>query len=179
MTPRFEKAVEYVFEHEGGYNDIKGDKGGVTSYGISLRFLQTLGIQGDIDGDGDVDWMDIKKLDKEHAESIYYNNFWKPFYDVIQEKIGIKVFDTAVNAGHGRAHKILQQSLKDLGSTKLLVDGLVGRTTLEECAKYKDLDICKKYSFNQKAFYDSLVVKDPTQVKFIKGWTNRAMWLPN
>ncbi len=177
MTPRFEKAVDYVFEHEGKFNDVKNDKGGVTSWGISLRFLKTIGAQGDIDGDGDVDWLDIKKLDKEHAESIYYNNFWKPFYDVIQEKLGIKVFDTAVNAGHSRAHKLLQQSLNDLGS-KLVVDGMIGRTTLSECVKYKELDVCKRYSANQKKFYDSLVVNDPTQVKFIKGWTKRAMWLP-
>ena len=47
----FEKAVEKVLEHEGGYVDHKADPGGATNYGISLRFVkQSTGIDLDVDG---------------------------------------------------------------------------------------------------------------------------------
>ncbi len=59
----FEKAVEKVLEHEGGYVDHKNDPGGATNYGISLRFVkQSTGIDLDVDGDGDIDADDIKAM---------------------------------------------------------------------------------------------------------------------
>lgn len=180
MTERFIKAIHYVFEHEGLLNDVKGDKGGITNYGISLAFLKTLSIaEGDLDNDKDIDANDIKKLDIEHAQEIYFNNFWKPFYDSMSyEKLAIKLFDVGVNAGTGRSNKLLQTSLNNLGS-KILVDGLIGKTTLSEILKYTEQDVLKSYCKTQADFYNNIVKNDPTQKKFINGWLNRAKWLPN
>jgi lysozyme family protein len=176
MTPRFKKAIPYIFEHEGGYNDIKGDSGGATNWGISLTFLKSA--KKDINGDGKIDWLDIKNLTEEEAEDIYWNNFWKPSYDIMPEKIGIKIFDIAVNAGHQRAHLILQKSLNDLGS-KIPVDGIMGQVTIKECAKYDIGKVLEKIKANQIAFYTNIVKNKPSQQKFLKGWINRANWLPS
>lgn len=175
MTERFLKAMPYIFEHEGGYNDVKGDKGGATNWGISLNFLKS--IKKDIDGDGNVDYMDIKKLTKENAMNIYFDNFWRNLYDKITEKLGIKLFDVAVNAGHNRSSKLLQIALNKLGS-KLLVDGAIGNTTIGEINKYTESNILKAYCQAQTEFYDSLIKADPSQEKFRKGWLKRAAWLP-
>jgi len=174
-TTRFLKAVEDVLIHEGGYNNRVTDKGGATNWGVSLRFLKL--IKKDLNGDGRVDWLDIKGLTKENAVDIYWLNFWRPIYDMLPVRLGAKVFDTAVNAGHSRAHVLLQQSLNALGS-KIKADGLVGNVTLSECAKYPETAILKAYSIQQKAFYDSLVKEDPSQEEYIRGWTKRANWLP-
>ena len=131
-----------------------------------------------MDNDNDIDSNDIKKLDLNHAKEIYFNNFWKSFYDsMLYEKVAIKMFDVGVNAGTNRSNKLLQTALNSLGS-KLKVDGLVGRTTLEEISKYKETDVLKSYCTTQANFYNSIVKNDPTQAKFIKGWLKRAAWLP-
>lgn len=175
MTPRFNKAIEHVFKHEGGFNDIKEDKGGATNWGISLVFLKSVG--KDIDEDGDVDWLDIKKLTKDQAKELYYDNFWKPIYERFSERVSIKVFDFGVNAGNGASHKTLQRALNNLGSN-LAVDGVVGNNTLSEIAKYSEIAILNAFVKCQQDYYNRIVEKNPSQAKFIKGWTNRANWLP-
>lgn len=175
MTTRFLKAIPEILKHEGGFNDIKEDRGGATNYGISLVFLKS--INEDINDDGRIDWLDIKSLSQDDAKQLYWDNFWKPLYDRTSEKLGIKLFDTAVNAGNGRAHMILQQSLQSLGS-KISVDGVIGNQTMSEIAKYSDKDILNAYCIAQLNFYKGIVAKKPDQVKFLGGWTNRAKWLP-
>ncbi len=179
MTNRFKKGIEEVLIHEGLLNDTKGDNGGITNFGISLVFLKTLSLEeGDIDDDNDIDRDDIKKLDLEHAKEIYYDNFWKNYYDTIDsEKLAIKLFDVGVNAGTDRSNKLLQLTLKSLGS-KIEVDGLIGRNTLGEIKKYKETDILKSYCKVQADFYNNIVKKNPSQKKFINGWLKRAAWLP-
>lgn len=176
MTQRFKDAMHFILEHEGGYNDIKADSGGATNWGVSLRFLKTVK-NGDIDGDGDIDWMDIKKLTKDDAEEIYFNHFWRPIYDMIPEKIGMKVFDFAINAGHSRAHATLQRALNRLGE-KLVVDGIVGKKTLEVVNKHNVDKLLDAYCIEQENFYKDLVVRIPKNKIFLKGWINRAKWKP-
>lgn len=178
MTERFLEAIDYVFEHEGGFNNVKGDKGGATNWGVSLRFLKSIGV--DINGDGHVDWLDIKLMTKEQAEMIYWNEFWKPFYDSIPKRLAIKIFDTAVNACHPRAHKLLQMSLNDIsGVTPLLVvDGVIGKKSFDLIPTIKEENILAMYCIEQKKFYEGLAQADPEQSKFLAGWRNRAKWLP-
>jgi lysozyme family protein len=175
MTERFKKAMAHVFKHEGGYNDIKEDAGGATNYGVSLRFLKS--INEDVNNDGKVDWLDIKKLTKNDAMDIYYDNFWRPLYDALPERLSLKLFDVSVNAGHSRSHILLQRALNKLGS-KLACDGMVGKVTMSECAKYAEKDVLKAYVDVQIDFYNELVRIRPANAKFIKGWTNRAKWIP-
>lgn len=175
MTNKFYQAIPYIFEHEGGFSDLKSDKGGATNWGVSLRLLKA--INDDINKDGVIDYLDIKLLPKEHATEIYYYNFWKPFYEALPDRLAAKLFDTAVNAGHYRSNILFQQALNSLGSN-LKEDGLIGRGTIAEILKYTEQNILTQYAFSQKKFYDALVVKDTSQEKFIKGWTKRASWLP-
>ncbi len=52
-SPKFLKAIPFIFEHEGGYNNITGDHGGATNWGVSLRLLKSL--NDDINHDGKID----------------------------------------------------------------------------------------------------------------------------
>jgi len=175
MTKRFLKAVKYTFEHEGGYNHIKEDRGGATNFGMSFNLLKLLKL--DVNKDGVVDINDIKELTMEQAEDIYYNNFWRPAYEVFHEKVGIKVFDVAVNAGHKRAHILLQRALNKLGE-RVVEDGMLGRETIGTVSKYTEAQVLEKYCEVQADFYNDIVKRNPSQRKFINGWLNRAAWKP-
>jgi lysozyme family protein len=79
LTKKFEKGWEYVKKNEGGYIDDEDDGGGVTKFGISLRFLKGLDIkEGDINDDNKISEEDIKGLDEEKAKELYYVHFWLP-----------------------------------------------------------------------------------------------------
>jgi lysozyme family protein len=174
MTTKFINSVMPTITHEGGYNDIKSDKGGATNWGISLRFLKS--IDEDIDGDGLITYLDIKKLTKDDAISLYYDNFWKSLYEKFPDKLAAKTFDVSVNAGSSRSHILLQRALNKLGSN-LKVDGLIGNATLSEIAKYPEQSIVNAFCEVQLEFYKGLVLKDASQSKFLAGWTNRAKYL--
>lgn len=178
MTDRFLQGMKSVFLHEGGYSNNPNDAGMATNYGISLTFLEGMGLKhGDLNHDGKIDGKDIRQLTKEQAEKLYWVNFWNPIYDELQERVGIKVFDMAVNAGDNRAHKILQKALNNLGES-LVVDGVAGNGTVTACLKHDEQDVLDAYSKEQADFYRALVIKRPANKEFLSGWLHRAAWQP-
>ena len=44
--------------------------------------------------------------------------------------------------------------------------------------KYSDKDVLDSFCKEQNKFYEGLILKDPTQEKFRKGWYNRSIWKP-
>lgn len=94
LDERFTRAVQWLFEAEGGYVNDKYDRGGETKYGISKASYPHL---------------DIKNLTKEQAIAIYYNDFWLPLDpDKHDESTLIVLFDSAVNHGLGRVKSWLK-----------------------------------------------------------------------
>lgn len=172
----FKKALETVFEHEGGYNDVKGDKGGATNYGISLRFLKLA--NEDIDGDGHVDANDIRALTLESATRVYKEYFWDHYKLVRVEnlKLSTKMLDIFVNMRGRTAAKVCQRALKDCGHT-LLIDGILGGISfgLLNSEMGRNGEQLMEHIRNQQAnVYRKIVQNNPTQGKFLKGWLNRA-----
>lgn len=175
-SENFSKAIEIVLKHEGGYNDVVGDAGGATNYGVTLTTITSL--KKDLNHDGRIDKLDIKSMSKEQAIDIYWDCYWKASYDALPIKTCVKLFDTAVNTGNNQAHKFLQRALNNLGS-KLDDDGIIGQGTIAEVKKYADIDIVKQFGAEQLEFYKGLVAKKPILKKFLAGWTNRANEIPN
>lgn len=175
MTERFQKVIEQILAHEGGFNDIKEDFGGPTNFGISLNFLKLF--KKDLNKDGVIDSKDIRSLKKDDAIFIYWTNFWKPLYDILPEKVGMKMFDVAVNAGDKRSNIILQKAVNALGG-KLTEDGLIGKVTIDSANKIDAEKLLNEYCNQQANFYKAIVAKNPSQKKFLNGWLNRASWKP-
>jgi lysozyme family protein len=175
---RFDYAVDCVLHHEGGYVDHKNDPGGATNFGISLRFLQGQNIvDGDFDGDGDVDAADIAAMSREDAKKTYKAAFWIPnkIQDIKSSLIATKVFDMAVNMGGKQAWKLVQRSCTKLGVV-LSADGIAGPKTIAgvNSLMSEDYILLREIRKQQMEFYEGLVSKKPKLAVFALGWYRRA-----
>ena len=96
MNESFDKAVEFVLQHEGGYSNDPNDPGGETHWGISKRSYPSL---------------DIKNLTKTQAVEIYRKDYWlKNDCDKMSYPLDIFVFNCAVNCGSGLVENILKNT---------------------------------------------------------------------
>jgi hypothetical protein len=148
MFNPFEKGMDFVFEKEGRFVHDKDDPGGATNYGVTLGALIDAGI--DIDGDGDIDVDDIKKLTPEVAMHIYKNKYWDGIdASDLDWPLAIAAFDTAVNCGVSRTKRWLQQTM-DRGEDHLYLLNL------------------------RNIHYLTIIQKNPVLAKYKKGWMNRV-----
>lgn len=171
----FNSAVAIILLHEGGLVSDAADPGGITNYGISLRFLQEHDL--DENQDGEVDGDDIKGLTHDEAADLYRRYFWMANgYDHIDDQtLATKIFDVCVNAGAKRAHILLQRALNALGAN-LPEDGQLGPTTWAALRGAAPADLTQAICAAQANFYRNLVQEKPQLAKFLAGWLKRAAW---
>ena len=171
----FTDAVAKVLEHEGGLSDHPADPGGITKYGISLRFLTSLGFPyGDLDQDGDIDADDIRGLTKVQAIEIYKKQWWDRYqYWRLPDQVDWKTFDLAVNMGAKQAHKLLQRACMSC-EQYLAVDGIIGPNTLRAVNVVPWHCLFAALRSEAGGFYRSLVAIRPELKGFLRGWLNRA-----
>ena len=114
--------------------------------------------------------MDIKNLTVEGASAIYKRDWWDAHHysDILPQMVATKTFDTAVNLGAGRAHRILQEA------AGVTVDGVLGPATLGVVNTMNSLTLIVTFQNLQAAYYRELVAKDPALQKFLNGWIARA-----
>ena len=154
---RFDKAIPFILEHEGGLSNHPNDPGGLTNRGITKRNYPHL---------------DIVNLTLEETKAIYLKDYWFSKLDEMEdEAAAIKLFDMAVNMGRGQAVKLLQRAV---GAED---DGIFGNKTLEKanaCSGLVDR-LCEI----QDEFYHRLVLRKTSLGVFLTGWLKRARWKPN
>lgn len=177
MTNAFSTlAIPWIFDAEGGYVNVVGDKGGTTKYGISLRYLMDCP-DGDIDRDGDVDNDDIRLLTRDDVIRLYQRDYWVVNgCEVFPPALGLCLFDAAVNHG-GRVGRQLIQS--GLG---VKADGMFGPVTLEavrvaENDKERRMQVITEYGAHRAIRFASIIRDDRSQQKFELGWLRRLMRL--
>lgn len=176
MPDVFELAQVFTADKEGGFSDDKRDPGGVTNYGVSLRFLRSIG--HDVDGDGGIDAADIKALTKADAKALFKEHFWDAMrLDGYPPLTAIATYDCAVNAGIGRAAKCLQEALNFYPGEVLAVDGRIGPKTMARLRAVSvsgDCALAMRCAKARRGFYIRLVVNNPEMACFRKGWINRV-----
>lgn len=200
-SPRYASAVKKLLIEEGGLVDDPVDRGGITKYGISLRFLAADGafdddgdgkLDFDLDMDGDIDGQDIRLLTRANAVFLYNRCFWKPLGVEslpLPAPIGEMVFDQGVNGGIVTSRKLLQRAInsslmlippKQCTVSMLNVDGGIGDKTLTAmrfAINWPSMGIgglTTSYRDAVRERYRAIARRYPKQQKYLNGWLARA-----
>ena len=184
MSDPFDDAMVKAFGSEGGLSDHPADRGGLTNYGLSLRYLRNLGADrgGDIDMDGDVDVQDVLAARPADARRLFRRDFWIPSgaedIATVAPLVASETFDFAVVRGPGNAARAVQRALCDLGFP-VDVDGIYGDETHAEVLRCVDggygpglLQAVRRRQCEQ---FVRIVENDRSQIVFLLGWIRRAL----
>ena len=153
MKENFDKCLEMLLHHEGGYVWHEEDPGGETNLGVTKKVYQDWG--------GTKDMID---LTVEDVAPIYKKNYWdRCKCDELGSGLDWAVFDWAVNSGTRRVSKALQ---KACGAER---DGVIGNKTLSLANGQNVKYMIEEISVIRQSFYESL----RTFKTFGRGWTRR------
>ena len=158
MQSNYDKCLETILHHEGGYVNHPKDPGGETNLGVTKRVYEEHG-----------GTKDMKDLTVEDVAPIYKNGYWdKVKGDELPGGLDLCVFDMCVNAGRHRATKFLQQLV---GSK---VDGWIGPNTIAKTQGFVEAKgvthAIEGYQQIRQDYYESL----STFKTFGRGWTRRV-----
>jgi len=159
MKANYNKCLETILHHEGGYVNHPKDPGGETNLGVTKRVYEEWG--------GD---KDMKDLLVEDVAPIYKKNYWDKLKgDNLPDGLDLCVFDFGVNAGPGRSAKYLQ---KMIGT---VADGGIGPNTLKKVDEYVDkhglANTIANFQDARQGYYERL----KTFETFGRGWTRRVV----
>jgi lysozyme family protein len=184
--PKAAYCIERTLPLEGGLADNPHDPGGLTNFGVSLRYaLAEVSAHPDtirfldIDHDGHVDRKDIAGLTQDEAATVYFEGWWLTgwYAKLVPNLIAWKCFDIAVNTGPNRAALILQKALYVVGRD-VARDGAIGTKTIAavvaENEKNGGVHLLQCMRDGQAYFYRGLVLKEPSLRPFLDGWLARA-----
>lgn len=176
MEDVFEKAHAFVAHWEGGLDDDPRDPGGITHWGVCLRFLQDFARRhGDFLASMGVvlpvDRVTIVDLRKDQAKKILKKEFWIPQFEEISKthpRIAMCAYDAAVNIGIKPSVRILQQAV---GAD---ADGIIGPKTMAAVRGSSDILAACGMLEMRKTYYSDIVERKPWQSCFFNGWINRV-----
>ena len=153
MKENFDKCLEMLLHHEGGYVNHPEDPGGETNLGVTKRVYEEWG-----------GTKDMKALTVEDVAPIYKKKYWDIVKgDELPSGLDWAVFDWAVNSGTGRAAKAVQ---KVCGAEQ---DGAIGPKTLALVNGQDTSYMIEQFGKIRQEFYEGL----STFKTFGRGWTRR------
>lgn len=162
MRENWELSIREVLKHEGGFVDHPEDPGGATNYGITLKTYRNYNKNWYLTAE------DLKNIPMFEVHDIYRTMYWNKVQgDDLPSGIDFLVFDFGVNAGTGRAAKMLQELVGAVS------DGIIGRRTLRATQDVYLQDparLVKGYSDRRAEYYQSL----PHFPTFGRGWLRRT-----
>ena len=157
MKENFDKCLEMLLHHEGGFINHPRDPGGMTNLGVTRHVYERwVGRK--------MSEQDMRDLTPEKVAPIYKNQYWdRCKCDDLASGLDWSVFDWAVNSGVGRSAKALQGII---GATQ---DGGIGPMTLKLLEEHEPRELIEKMHDKRQGFYEGLKTFD----SFGKGWTRR------
>ena len=160
MKENFDKCLELMLKHEGGYVHHELDPGGRTNLGVTQRVWEEwLGRP--------VSEKEMRNLTPTMVKPLYKRKYWDAVRaDDLVSGVDYAVFDVAVNSGAGRAIKFLQSCVG------VDADGGFGPRTLAavKVAEQDPKRLIEQYSARRLEFLQSL----KTFETFGRGWSRRV-----
>lgn len=158
MNRNFERALNLVLIHEGGWADHPKDPGGATMKGVTLatfrQFVKPNGTKAD-----------LRNITDQQLATVYRKHYWDAVKaDQLPNGLDYAVFDYAVNSGPTRAVKHLQAVLG------LRQDGIIGPATLAAVNRQPAVDVIQALCAKRMTFLRSL----KTWSTFGRGWERRV-----
>lgn len=149
MKSNFDRCLNEVLAHEGGYVNDPKDPGGETNMGISRRAYPH---------------EDIRGMTRARAAEIYRRDYWDAVRgDDLPFGLDLVAFDAAVNSGVSRGAKWLQQGLG------VNPDGKIGPATLAAAkSTYQPAAIMRAVGFRR-----NFLMQLPGWAHFGAGWDKR------
>jgi lysozyme family protein len=157
MKENFDKCLEMLLHHEGGFVNHPDDPGGMTNLGVTKAVYDDfIGRESTED--------EMRALTPADVAPIYKKKYWdKVRGDDLPSGLDWSVFDWAVNSGTGRSAKALQ---KIIGAK---ADGAIGPKTLAQVEEHDPEDVVRLMYEVRQEFYEGL----RTFATFGRGWSRR------
>ena len=184
MADNFSIAHKFTARWEGGESDHPDDGGGLTKYGVSLKFLG--GLSGAQSNRDVLERMGIRlpitrqviyDLTRDQAASLFRWQFWdKLRLGLIPLRPAVVLYDAAVNSGPAQSVKLAQRGYNRCVAygQPLVVDGIMGPAT-RAAMQLADTDKCLSAMLDaREAFFQAIVANNPSQQVFLRGWINRV-----
>jgi lysozyme family protein len=166
-SQKFLRSIDFILPHEeefarGHWGDenyviaenVSGDSGGVTKYGIDASSHPGV---------------DIANLTRDDAVAIYWAEWGKYNIEALPEKIAIAQFDVRVNGGP--AAKWLQTTLNEIEGENLVVDGVIGPETQDAANRCDQDAFCRYFITLRDERFERLATG--SRAKFLEGWEQR------
>lgn len=188
----FPIAHKFTAQWEGGLSDHPADRGGLTAYGASIRFVK--GIANTQSGRDFLHQIGVRlpvtpesmrQITPDQAASMFKYKFWSPFWsplglDAIPLRPAICLYDMAVNSGPSASARTAQRGYNRcvLHGVKLAEDGILGPLTRKALSQDTDAVINAMLDM-RVAFVEAIARNDESQRVFLEGWLNRINGLRN
>jgi len=172
---KFEDLLPFIEKWEGGFVNDPLDLGGATNRGVTIGTWKAVGY--DIDGDGDIDEDDVRKITREDmAECVLRPHFWNlcKADRIKSQSIANILVDWVWTSGL----VAIKQVQTRLG---VKADGIVGEKTLEAINSAQQRGLFFDIKSLRVAYVENICHQNPTNKRFLRGWLRRIediKWLP-
>jgi lysozyme family protein len=148
----FQRALDLVLKHEGGYSNNPSDPGGETNYGITLVTARRHGYNGS-----------MRDIQMSVVEQIYRESYWNKRFETLPFPVAFNVFDGNVNSGVQRSVMWIQDACGAVD------DGIFGPMTQDLVMRADPGELVLGYNSRRLAFLTRL----HTWPSFGRGWAAR------
>lgn len=172
----FPAAVSYLIYNEigpdkngtGGFTNAEFDNGKATKWGITQKTLSVW-------RSDDCDEFDVKDLTRTEAETIYRVMYWQALscHHLLNPSIATAMLDMGCLFGVGVSARNAQSAFISCSGVGLKVDGVIGANSVNALNAVRPNDWLEEYQNLFFARVDSIVFKNPSQVKWMNGWKRR------
>ena len=164
MDSNFAGSLARVLGVEGGVSNDPADHGGLTSQGVTQSQYDAYRKQKGLNQ------QPVTQITRVEIVDLYRTFYWNVAKcNLLPNGVDTIHFDMAVNSGPTQAAKLLQRAI---GVTD---DGIIGPETISKVNSLDPRKVIGEYVEKRTDFYIDLVVRDITQLKFLKGWIRRAI----